>query len=343
MRALVPFLFSCLAGSLIACGESEVAPTDPSAGGSGGAGQGGDPTTTTTTTGPGGAGEGGAGASGEGGGAPACVGKDGEAGDFDLTVSVGGSDRRFLLHVPASADRSQPAMLVLGFHGFTASPEDFRDTSHFDEVADERGFVTAYLEGTSGSWNGGACCGVAEWTNVDEVAFVNAVIDAIEASYCIDPKRVHASGFSNGGFVTHRLGCELADRIASIGVVAGQESMPTCEPARPIAVLQVHGSADPVVPFGGNPVLGYPPTMDTIDGWASRDACSEETTVTYDADGVTCESRACAEGSAVELCTVDGGAHDWFGGGTEWTEAGPPEGFVATLAIADFLAAHPMP
>lgn len=278
------------------------------------------------------------------GGAPACAGLPGTPGDHDLTVSIDGEDRRVLVHVPPTYDASKATPLVFALHGFTEGPEAIRDISHWNEIADERGLIVAYPEGKNGSWNGGACCGLSEWSGVNDVGFVAATIDAVSTSYCVDPHRVHASGFSNGGFLSHRLGCELADRIASIGVVAGQESLPACNPARPVAVLQIHGTADPVVPMGGNPVLGYPSTESTVEGWAERDACSGVTDTTYELEDVVCIARpACDAESAVELCTVSGGGHEWPGGGTAWGPDGPPEGFVATLKIADFFEAHPMP
>jgi polyhydroxybutyrate depolymerase len=281
---------------------------------------------------------------GEGGAATkSCGGPQGPAGDFERMVDVGGESRRVLLHVPAGLPADAPVPLVIVLHGFTESPEDIRDTTHFDEVADERGFIVAYPEGKNGSWNGGTCCGLSELMGEADVAFVSAAIDDVAGAYCVDAGRVHAAGFSNGGFMAHRLGCELADRIASIGVVAGQESLASCAPARPIAVLQIHGTSDPVVPFGGNPFLGYPPTEETVGGWQQRDECESSETVTYDAEGVSCVARqSCAASTAVELCSVDGGGHDWFGGGSAWTAEGPPAGFVATLHIADFFDAHPL-
>lgn len=299
-------------------------------------------------------GESSAGGAGQGGepvgegGAPVepatCAGKEGLSGDLDLLVSVGGEERRVLLHVPAAHDGVTALPLVLALHGFTESPEDIRDTSHLDRVADERGFIAAFPEGKSGSWNGGVCCGVSEWMGEEDVAFIEATLDAIEASYCVDARRVHATGFSNGGFMSHRLACELADRVASIGVVAGQEGVESCAPARPVPVLQIHGTADPVVPYGGNPILAYPSTESTIAGWVERDGCGPSTNITLVEGDTTCVAHeSCQAGSVVELCKVEGGLHDWFGGGSLWTEAGPPEGFVATLKIVEFFEAHPMP
>lgn len=278
------------------------------------------------------------------GGAVSCTGLTGEAGDFDRTISFGGKDRRFLLHVPASYDPTAGTQLVVALHGFTEGPEDIRDTSHFDVVSDQRGFIVAYPEGLTGSWNGGACCGLSVVEGIDDVGFIGALLDTLEAEYCVDPARVFATGFSNGGFMSHKLGCELSDRIAAIGVVAGQESLAECNPTRPVPVLQIHGDADPVVPYGGNPLLGFPPTSSTITGWATRDGCNPDPSPAGDLGDTSCEIYGeCSEGAAVELCTVSGGGHDWPGGGSAWTGDTPPDGFVATLAIADFFEAHPRP
>ncbi|MBL8740190.1 MAG: hydrolase [Myxococcales bacterium] len=332
--------------ALVACADDALAPAAGGGGAFADATAGSAPSAGQTGEG-GGASDGGGsstgGGAGQGGAPPSACAAQGPSGDLERMVDVGGEARRVLLHVPPGLAPDAATPLVVVMHGFTESPEDIRAITHFDEVADERGFIVAYPEGKSGSWNGGTCCGLSELMGEPDVTFVSAVIDDVSASHCVDPTRVHAAGFSNGGFMAHRLACELSDRIASIGVVAGQESLESCTPARPVAVLQIHGTSDPVVPFGGNPFLGYPTTESTVTGWIERDQCEGEETSTYDADGVSCVARqTCAASAAVELCTVDGGGHDWFGGGDAWTADGPPDGFVATLHIADFLAAHPM-
>jgi polyhydroxybutyrate depolymerase len=219
-----------------------------------------------------------------------------------------------------------------------------RDKTHFDEIADARGWIVAYPEGTSSSWNAGACCGGARFTGVDDVGFARALITAIEGEWCVDPKRVHVAGFSNGGFMAHRLACELSDVVASIGVVAGEVGVPVCAPKRAVPIAQAHGTLDPLVPYGGNPVLGYPSTMETMNGWAARDGCGMSPVPLATVGDATCiRWPGCAKGADVELCTIANGVHDWFGGGTDWTDAGPPAGFVASTFIADFLYKHPMP
>ncbi len=300
--------------------STNLSSTNTSTVGSGAGGAGGDPGASGTTI------------TGSGAG-PSCT--PGQSGEFALSIDVGGDTREVLVFSPPSDGTPRP--LVIALHGFTANGEEMRDTTHFSELAMERGFVVAYPQGKNGSWNGGACCGLSEWMNEDDVGFVSAIIDALAEADCVDSARIYAAGFSNGGFLTHRLGCELADRIAAIGVVAGQESLDECTPSRAIPVLQIHGDADVVVPFGGNPVLGYPSTESTVEGWAERNGCTTESETTYDDGSTVCELRtACTDAAVVEFCRVDGGSHDWFGGGNAWVNGTPPSGFVASLAMLDF-------
>ena len=289
--------------------------------------------------GPGGAPDAGADAS-----APACEGAA-AGGTAKRSLDVGGRERSFVVHAPAAAPTA-PRPLVVAHHGFTETAEKMQEITHLDEVADARGFVVAYLQGLGNSWNAGACCGTSAATKVDDVAFVEAAVAAIAKDHCVDPRRVHAVGFSNGGFLAHRLGCEASGTFAAIGVVAGQIGVPVdeCKPTRPVAVVQAHGTSDPVVPLRGNPVLSFRPTQETIDAWVAKNGCDPTAAAPVAKGDASCARWSkCSGGADVELCTVDGGGHDWFGGGSAWGKSGPPAGFVATLHLVDFLLAHRRP
>jgi polyhydroxybutyrate depolymerase len=216
------------------------------------------------------------------------------------------------------------------------------DVTHFAEVADQKGFVVAFPDGISGSWNAGVCCGIAAGTGVDDVGFVSDLVDRLLAEYCVDPKRVFATGFSNGGFLSHRLACELPNKIAAVASVSGVMGIQKCAPPRAVPVLQIHGTSDPIVPYNGNALLGYPSVDATMSGWVSRNGCGSKSEVSR-AGSTHCDGwSGCRDGGDVELCTVEGGDHGWPGGGTLWTDAGPPAGFVASTAIVDFFDRHPM-
>ena len=120
------------------------------------------------------------------------------------------------------------------------------------------GFIAVYPQGSGGiagklrTWNAGTCCGYAMQQRIDEIAFVAALLDDLQATVAIDRARVYATGISNGGMMAYEVACALADRIAAIAVVAGEmTALDRCRPSRPVPVLVIHGSADRNLPIDG--------------------------------------------------------------------------------------------
>jgi polyhydroxybutyrate depolymerase len=261
----------------------------------------------------------------------------------DRVVDHAGTQRRYSLHVPAGyAHAATP--LVFDLHGFSESGEQQSSLTSMTAKADAETFVVVHPEGlgTLQGWNAGGCCSSQD----DDVDFVRTLIDTLSTELCIDPKRVYSTGLSNGGSMTARLACELSDRIAAIAPVAGtpQISMDGCTPARPVSVIEFHGTADSIVPYNGNALFGVPSVDATIAKWAEIDGCVGAATTSFAQGDVTCTTRSsCTAGSAVTLCRVTNGGHTWPGG-----EARPLYGYTtndinATDAIWDFFVAHPMP
>jgi polyhydroxybutyrate depolymerase len=140
------------------------------------------------------------------------------------------------------------------------------------------------------------------------VGFARAVIDDLAGRACIDRKRVYSTGMSNGGFMSHRLGCEASDAIAAIGPVAGLIGIPadSCQPSRPVPVIHFYGTEDELVDYM------FADDVDAV--WADRNGCSDDGTVSYQEGNVTCTTRsACEGGVEVTLCSVEGGGHCWPG------------------------------
>jgi len=234
--------------------------------------------------------------------------------------------RTFRVYLPASYDGSTPMPAVLNFHGGFGSGAQQEASARITELASSAGFIAVSPDGvpdpTFGirSWNGGGCCGFAMNSNVDDVGFVRALVDRLEASACIDRRCVCAQGMSNGAILSHRLACELADRIRAIGPVAGTNMAATCEPTRPVPVRAIHGSADAFVRFGGGLGCGpggiaYASVPQTIDGWRGRAGCRDVSVRSVRLGDAVCSGfRGCAAGVDVEQCTVDNGGHVWPGG-----------------------------
>jgi polyhydroxybutyrate depolymerase len=238
-------------------------------------------------------------------------------GDTTWTVATPAGNRTAMVHIPPGYDPARLTPLVLNFHGYGGSPVQEEGLTLMDAESDAAGFVLVYPQGTGTlpSWNAGACCGTAAQSNVDDVGFVGSLLDKLEAQLCVDSRRVFATGMSNGGFMSHRLGCELADRIAAIAPVAGVMGIPTCNPSRPVPVMEFHGTSDPIVPYDGNASISYPSVATTISGWVQRDGCQGTATTTYSKGDATCVTYdPCAGGAEVTLCTIAGGGHTWPGG-----------------------------
>ncbi len=159
-----------------------------------------------------------------------CTDRTGARGDTTFRIQSGGRERSFVVHVPPGYDRARPTPVVLDLHGWLADGAGQAATSHLRAEADLRGLIAVHPDGVGRSWNAGACCAPASSSGVDDVQFVRDLLDRVERDWCVDRRRVHAMGFSNGGGLSHRLACELSDRIASIGPVSGTVAIPTCAP-----------------------------------------------------------------------------------------------------------------
>ncbi len=270
-----------------------------------------------------------------------CRGKSAQP--TDATWMVDG--RRVGVHVPASYDPTLAVAVVIDLHGLASTGADQARVAHMIEASDAHGFVAVHPNGTGlpRGWNGGDCCNPASASGVDDTAFISSVIDELDTELCLDPDRVFAIGLSNGGFLAHRLGCELADRIAAIGAVAGVLGIDSCNPVRPMPVFHVHGTSDPIIPYGGGGANNNISVDDTIAGWVARDHCTGEPETTYDNGDATCVTHGgCDGGADVVLCTIAHGGHQWPGG----ENIGPLAGTLsndldATEAAWAFFAAHP--
>lgn len=338
--------FACGGSSEIAAGGGTSTTTTTGDGGGGagggpegggGAGAGGGSTTVTTAS------QGGGGA---GGGLVKCEGKDGTLGDWNMKIVSGGVERNADVHVPASYDPTVPTTLVLNFHGLSSNAWQEALLSQMNEASDERGFIVVYPNGMYSSWNAGKCCGTAATLEIDDLGYVSKLIDELLEEYCIDPKRVFATGMSNGGFLSNRLACELSDKVAAIAPVAGVIGLPLdkCQPPRPVPVMHFHGTLDTLVPYGGGGLYQFPSVADSVARWRKINKCGATTEITFDQGDSQCvSSPGCEAGADVILCTVEGGGHTWPGGTPVPSLGWTTMDLDATGAMLDFFEKHPMP
>lgn len=246
--------------------------------------------------------------------------------DAEHFLTHQGRARRYLVHEPAGADPGAPLPLVLAFHGGLGCAEVQRRQSGLDAVADRAGFRVVYPDGTGPrgrlTWNAGRCCGYAVREGVDDVGFVDRLLDALAKQVAVEPRRVYACGMSNGAMLCYRLACELSERIAAIGAVAGSMSVDGPAPARAVPVIHFHGLEDENVRFAGGvgrnqlQPLPHRPVLETIAWWVDRNRCRSEPEVVEESDCIVerYEPARPGNGAPVVLYKLPGGGHTWPGG-----------------------------
>lgn len=231
-------------------------------------------------------------------------------------LTFGGLQRSYVLHVPPA---NPPVGLVINLHGSGMTGAEQAALTNYNSVADRFGFVVAYPDGVDLSWADGRGASIPDRQGVDDVGLLSALIDRLSRDFAIPPGRVFVTGMSAGGFMATRLACDRADLVAAVAPVAGTlgAGVP-CAPSKPVSVLQIHGTGDAVVPFGGGPMVGRGGPSDILSApalaerWRQADGCPGPF-VAQAASGPVqrTDAAGCAAGTEVALVRIDGGAHIW--------------------------------
>ncbi len=266
--------------------------------------------------------------------------------DIVSSIEHNGLNRSYRLFIPSSYVEGSTSMpLVFNFHGLTSQAVEQEFYTNMKPIAEAEGFILCHPEGIDNSWNVGF-----GGSSVDDVGFVNAMIDEFHTTYDINLRRVYSTGMSNGGYMSYLLACDLTDRIAAIASVTGSMvplSASNCNPTRPIPVMQIHGTADPTVPYlGSNFALAQ---ESLVDWWVQHNACDAAPGVidipdTNTDDGCTAELfeySGCNEGTAVQFYKVTGGGHTWPGAGLSIGVTN--QDFTASQVIWDFFNQYELP
>lgn len=233
------------------------------------------------------------------GGASAAV----APGNYIRTLSFGGVDRTYRLHVPPGYDGGAEVPLVINIHGFTSNALQQEAISNILPIADREGFIVVHPEGIANAWNAGLCCGNA---GIDDVGFVRTVVADVTGQARIDRARIYVTGLSNGGAMSQRLACEAADLFAASAPMAFPipfDPVTVCQPSRPIAVMTGMGLTDVLVHYTGDV---FPSAAETFARWKAIDGCTaaapEETVVT---GASRCETYTqCDAGVEARLCSI---------------------------------------
>jgi polyhydroxybutyrate depolymerase len=274
-----------------------------------------------------------------------------QAGSSTQSLVVDGLTRWFRLYRPDGLVLDHPVPLVVMLHGGFGDDAQAEAGYGWDQQATRQGFVVAYPNGDSRAWNGGGgCCGKPGREDVDDVAFISAMVAKVRTELPIDSHRVFATGISNGGIMAYRLACDTTI-FAAIGPDSAT-MLGSCDHPSPVSVIHIHGTADQNIPYAGGTGHGVaeidgPPVTDVIADWRTTDHCRAPTSTV---SGVVTRSVAtCPDGRAVELITIAGAGHQWPGSfppgplGRLMGIDTPSKALDATSTIWAFFAAHPAP
>src|SRR6266542_4294048 len=263
-------------------------------------------------------------------------------------ATLGGAAGARVESAPVTAPTSKPTPLVISLHGAGMWGAAQKETSQWNRVADEQGFIVVYPSGEGGGgprvWHEGGGARPSR-----DVRFISELIDTLEARYNIDPRMIYANGLSNGGGMSFELSCTLSDRIAAVGMVGAALLVPFswCTDQRPVPMIAFHGTADAAAPYKGGFSWVAPQRFQGVRAftasWARRNRCRTNPVDSVVATDVTrLEYTQCADGAAVGLYTIKGEGHTWPGGQPlpEWFVGRTSNSIDASSLMWAFFRAH---
>jgi polyhydroxybutyrate depolymerase len=264
-----------------------------------------------------------------------------------IALEVGGAMRSYILHAPPLSGSIGQRPLLIALHGWLGTGAGLARMTDLSDAAARRGVAVAYPDGRWWAWGVGPSD--PGWSR--DTAFLQAVVRDVSARIQVDPGRVYAVGFSNGGFMAQALACLGEVKLAGVAVVASnlfETAASACHEPASVPYLLIHGTSDPVVPFGGGStakgeMLSIPETMRF---WAAANGCAgpfaRHAIVSADPGVAVIRDAAtgCKGGGAAEAYLLEGGGHDWPGRGTGFPAflvGRASEAVDATSVILDFL------
>ncbi|QQR88303.1 MAG: T9SS type A sorting domain-containing protein [Flavobacteriales bacterium] len=267
------------------------------------------------------------------------------------SILVGGLQRTYTVRLPSVYDGSAQLPLVIAMHGGFGSGPQLETQSLLSDKAEQEGFIVVYPDGVASplnirTWNAGGCCGYAMNNNVDDVGFIDALLDTLITELAIDTLRIYATGMSNGGFMSYRLACELSERLAAIAPVSASMTIDACQPARSVPVIGIHSYLDESVPYLGGIGNGvsnhYNSPQDSVQtAFALHANCAVlNDTVLDNTDLTVVRWHQCDCQQEVLLYMTHDGGHSWPGGAQ--TGIGDPPSQVANAndLMWDFFQQH---
>lgn len=280
-------------------------------------------------------------------------------GSGSFAMQHGGLERTYEVFEPNSVATS-PRPLLLLLHGRFGTGENTLEYTQIRPIANRLGFIVVAPDGYKKSWNDGRNDTPAHRKNVDDVGFLNALLDQLMKDYSVDPNRVYCAGMSNGGFMTMTLMAQSGKRFAAAAIVTASVPEKGAEkflPSPPLPLLILNGTSDPLVKYNGGPISNRNQEMilstpKLAEMYSLHCGCTESQVSQAPntaEDGTVTEItkwHGCKEGTALELWTVKGGGHTWPGKKQYLGEnliGKTSRDFDGTEVILEFLLRHKRP
>jgi len=262
---------------------------------------------------------------------------------LEQTITSGGNERHYLLHLPEGSRPGRPTPVVMAFHGRKGNGHDIEAFSGIDALP----AIAVYPIGMPGEANEPAWQSAPYAAPVDDVQFVSDLLDHLQHTLCVNPHRIYATGKSNGGGFTALLACQLPHRIAAFATVAGAFYPGTtvgCSTSPPVPYLDFHGTADPTIEYNGGTSHGQPiPALpDWMAAWAAHNRCTTTSNTVIGTDVTEFAWQGCADNSPVKHYRIEGAGHTWPG---ELVDSGPGSAthtISATDVMWTFFRKHPL-
>ena len=224
----------------------------------------------------------------------------------DFSFIHGGVERTYRVFVPSDYSAETEYPMVINMHGAGSNAVEQQYYSQMDSIAEIEKFIVVYPNAINGFWN------IYSESGADDVGFNSALIDTMSVNYSVDTKRVYSTGMSMGGFMSYRLACQLNNKIAAIGSVAGVMAYSSCAPDRPVPVCHIHGTADSTVL--------YSLVSASVAFWTANNGCTDSVVVDLPDVDMTDQSvvtmttyNPCTDDAEFVLYTINGGGHSWSG------------------------------
>lgn len=232
-------------------------------------------------------------------------------------------NRTFAVTVPSNYDPSNPSPLLFVFHGIGMDGELLKSRTKFDSLTFDQRYIIVYPNSIYGAWTDGCDCNLSDQKRVDDLAFVDFLIDSMKKAYAIDTTRIYGWGVSQGAAFLQRLACERAEKFAAFSSYLGTLryfAARECIPNTSVNIQIVNSTNDPDVLWNGLDLLPYSflSVPDVIKKWSGINACSDSASVIYYEDKVDYINvekyvyEDCSSNKEIELIKIINGGHYFY-------------------------------